>query len=44
MEPKDVMGLLKQYNQSRKAIKGMTSNRKMRRTLMKQFEGLDMGQ
>ncbi len=43
VEPRDVKGLLKQYNQSRKAIKGMTSNRKMRRTLMKQFEGLDMG-
>ena len=44
VEPKDVKGLLKQYNQSRKAIKGMTSNRKMRRTLMKQFEGFDLGQ
>ncbi len=43
VEPRDVKLLLKQYNQSRKAIKGMTSNRKMRRTLMKQFEGLDMG-
>jgi signal recognition particle subunit SRP54 len=44
VEPKEVKGLLKQYNQSRKAIKGMTSNRKMRRALMKQFEGFDMGQ
>jgi signal recognition particle subunit SRP54 len=35
VQPKDVKGLLKQYNQSRKAIKGMTSNRKMRRALMK---------
>lgn len=43
VEPKDVKNLLKQYNQSRKAIKGMTSNRKMRRTLMKQLEGLDLG-
>jgi signal recognition particle subunit SRP54 len=42
VEPRDVKGLLKQYNQSRKAIKGMTSNRKMRRTLMKQFEGMDL--
>ena len=42
VEPKDVKGLLKQYNQSRKAIKGMTSNRKMRRALMKQFEGMDL--
>lgn len=44
VEPRDVKGLLKQYNQSRKAIKGMTSNRKMRRTLMKQMEGFDLGQ
>jgi len=43
VEPRDVKMLLKQYNQSRKAIKGMTSNRKMRRALMKQFEGVDMG-
>ena len=43
VEPRDVKLLLKQYNQSRKAIKGMTSNRKMRRALMKQFEGVDMG-
>ena len=42
VEPKEVKGLLKQYNQSRKAIKGMTSNRKMRRALMKQFEGMDI--
>ena len=44
VEPKDVKGLLKQYNQSRKAIKGMTSNRKMRRALMQQMDGLDIGQ
>ncbi len=44
VEPREVKGLLKQYNQSRKAIKGMTSNRKMRKALMKQFEGIDMGQ
>jgi signal recognition particle subunit SRP54 len=43
VETRDVKGLLKQYNQSRKAIKGMTSNRKMRRALMKQFEGMDLG-
>ena len=43
VEPRDVKMLLKQYNQSRKAIKGMTSNRKMRRALMKQFEGVDLG-
>jgi len=43
VEPRDVKMLLKQYNTSRKAIKGMTSNRKMRRALMKQFEGMDMG-
>jgi signal recognition particle subunit SRP54 len=44
VEPRDVKGLLKQYNQSRKAIKGMTSNRKMRRALMQQMDGLDLGQ
>jgi signal recognition particle subunit SRP54 len=43
VEPRDVKMLLKQYKQSRKAIKGMTSNRKMRRALMKQFEGVDLG-
>ncbi|MBN1678462.1 MAG: signal recognition particle protein [Candidatus Thermoplasmatota archaeon] len=37
--PKDVRELLKQYNMSRKAMKGMLGNRKMRRQLMKQLKG-----
>lgn len=37
-EPKDVKALLKYYNMSKKAVKGLTSNRKMRRKLMKQLE------
>jgi signal recognition particle subunit SRP54 len=35
--PKDVRELLKQYNMSKKAIKGFMGNRKMRRQLMKQM-------
>lgn len=41
-ETADVRALLKYYNRTRKMIKGITSNRKMRRALMKQFENLDM--
>jgi len=37
--PRDVRELLKQYNMSRKAMKGMLGNRKMRRQLMKQLKG-----
>ena len=40
--PKDVKELLKQYNMSRKAMKGFMGNRKMRRQLMKQFKGADI--
>ncbi len=36
--PKDVRELLKQYNMSKKAIKGFLGNRKMRRQLMKQLK------
>jgi len=36
--PKDVRELLKQYNISKKAIKGFMGNRKMRRQLMKQMK------
>ena len=36
--PKDVRELLKQYNNSKKAIKGFMGNRKMRRQLMKQMK------
>jgi len=37
--PKQVRELLKQYNMSRKAVKGFMGNRKMRRQMMKQFKG-----
>ncbi len=37
--PKQVRELLKQYNMSRKAVKGMMGNRKMRRQMMKQLKG-----
>jgi signal recognition particle subunit SRP54 len=37
-EPKDVKELLKYYNQTRKMLKGFTSNRKMRKALMKQLK------
>ena len=40
--PKHVRELLKQYNMSRKAVKGIMGNRKMRRQLMKQLQGTDM--
>lgn len=39
---KQVRELLRQYDMSRKAIKGFMGNRKMRRQLMKQFKGADM--
>ncbi len=42
VEPKEVKEMIKHYNQSKKMIKGLTSNRKMRRQLMKQFGGMDM--
>jgi len=42
VDPKDVKALLKYYNQSRQAIKGFSSNRKMRKRLMKQFKGGEM--
>ncbi|HIJ16321.1 MAG TPA: signal recognition particle protein [Thermoplasmata archaeon] len=40
--PKDVKELIKQYNMSKKAMKGFMGNRKMRRQLMKQFKGMDI--
>lgn len=42
----EVRGLLKQYNMSKKAIKGIVGNRKMRRQLMRQFkeQGLDFAE
>jgi signal recognition particle subunit SRP54 len=44
-DPKDVKELLKYYNASRRAIRGLAGNRKMRRQLLKQFKasGLDVG-
>lgn len=39
---KQVRELLRQYDMSRKAIKGFMGNRKMRRQLMKQFKGADL--
>jgi signal recognition particle subunit SRP54 len=41
-EPKDVKELLKYYNQTRKMLKGFSSNRKMRKQLMKQLKFGDM--
>ena len=38
----DVRELLKQFNQSRKAIKGMMGNRRMRKQMMKQMGVSDM--
>ncbi|TET91530.1 MAG: signal recognition particle protein [Methanomassiliicoccales archaeon] len=42
----EVRALLKQFNMSKKAIKGIVGNRKMRRQLMRQFEeqGLDFAE
>jgi len=39
----EVRELLKQYNQSKKMMKGMMGNRKMRKQLMKQMQGGDLG-
>ena len=39
---RDVRELLKQYNMSKKAMKGFMGNRKMRRQLMKQISGSGM--
>jgi signal recognition particle subunit SRP54 len=36
--PKDVRELIKQYNMSRKAIKGLGGNRKVRRQLEKMMK------
>jgi signal recognition particle subunit SRP54 len=41
--PRDVKELLKQYNMSKRAMKGFMGNRKMRRQLMKQFKAADIG-
>jgi signal recognition particle subunit SRP54 len=39
--PKQVRELLRQYEMSKKALKGFMGNRKVRRQLMKQFKGAD---
>ena len=39
----EVRELLKQYNQSKKMMKGMMGNRKMRKQIMKQMQGGDLG-
>jgi len=39
--PKQVRELLRQYEMSKKALKGFMGNRKIRRQLMKQFKGAD---
>jgi signal recognition particle subunit SRP54 len=43
VEAKDVRDLLKQYNMSKKAVKGFMGNRKFRKQLMKQFQSGEMG-
>ena len=47
VDQKEVRSLIKYYNMSQKAVKGLSSNRRMRKKLMKQLEmpemeGLDM--
>lgn len=42
--PKHVRDLLRQYNVSKKAMKGIMGNRKMRRQLMKQLKGAGIPQ
>ncbi|HTY46513.1 MAG TPA: signal recognition particle protein Srp54 [Methanomassiliicoccales archaeon] len=43
VDPKEVRSLLQQYNQSKKAVKGLMGNRKLRRQLMKQLESGELG-
>ncbi len=45
-EPRDVKELIRQYNASRRALRGLVGNRKIRRQLMKQMKagGFDMGE
>jgi signal recognition particle subunit SRP54 len=37
-EPKDVKGLLKYYNMSKRAVKGFAGNRRMKKSLMKSLK------
>jgi len=43
VDPKEVRGMLHQYNTSKKAVKGLMSNRKLRRQMMKQIESGELG-
>ncbi|MGD0056536.1 MAG: signal recognition particle protein Srp54 [Methanomassiliicoccales archaeon] len=43
VDPKDVRELLRQYNVSKRAVKGFLGNRKLRRQLLKQLEGSGLG-
>ncbi len=43
VDPKEVRALLHQYNTSKKAVKGLMGNRKLRRQMMKQLESGEMG-
>jgi signal recognition particle subunit SRP54 len=43
VETKDVRDLLRQYNMSKKAVKGFMGNRKFRKQLMKQFQAGELG-
>lgn len=42
VDPREVRDLLKQYNNSKKTMKAITGNRKMRRQLMKQLGNVDL--
>jgi signal recognition particle subunit SRP54 len=44
VDGKDVRDLLRQYNMSKRAVKGFMGNRKFRKQLMKQFKSGEMGQ
>lgn len=43
VDPKDVRELLRQYNVSKRAVKGFLGNRKLRRQLLKQLQGSGLG-
>jgi signal recognition particle subunit SRP54 len=42
VDQREVRSLIKYYNMSQKAVKGLTSNRRMRKKLMKQLQMPDM--
>ncbi len=43
VEPSEVRDLLRQFNTSKKAVKGFMGNRKLRKQLMKQFQAENLG-